>query len=122
MSCNCQALLEASRNLTGCQCSGPGYCRILKCELNQHGFERCRGDIRYHELWTKRGGAPCVGLGEASPAAIVFGLGDLVAWMIRVVTFGRVRPCAGCKSRIAWLNSKLTLWRWRRRTGARQTQ
>ena len=32
------------------------------------------------------------------------GLGDTVAKVIKAVTFGRLRPCGGCRKRRSWLN------------------
>ena len=35
------------------------------------------------------------------------GLGDTVKKIIDTVTFGKVKPCGGCKKRRKWLNEKV---------------
>lgn len=40
----------------------------------------------------------------AKPRSRSIGLGDIVAGAIKVATFGLVKPCGGCKGRIAKLN------------------
>lgn len=32
------------------------------------------------------------------------GLGDTLAWLIKLITFGRIIPCNACNARRAWLN------------------
>lgn len=106
MNC-CEALLEATKVITRCQCKSPGFCPVIKCTLNAHGHALCKGIPGYYELWTTNGGAPCTGIGELHP--LVFGLGDIVAWIIRKLTFNRIKPCTGCKSRMAYLN-RFQIW------------
>lgn len=37
------------------------------------------------------------------------GLGDVLANAIQVATFGKVKPCAGCKDRIEKLNERFPI-------------
>lgn len=58
-------------------------------------------------LW-QGAGTSCLFI-ECPPAGegmISRGVGDTVAKGIKMATFGMVKPCTGCKSRIAWLNRK----------------
>ncbi len=48
---------------------------------------------------------------SGNPIVWRLGIGDLVAWTIRVVTFGRLKMCDGCEGRKAWLN-RFRLWPW----------
>jgi len=41
--------------------------------------------------------------------------GDWLAWIIKRVTFGRVKPCTGCRTRAAAMNR----WGWRIETSFR---
>jgi len=38
------------------------------------------------------------------------GLGDIVSWLIRVVTFGFIKECDDCRKKKEWLN-KIRLWK-----------
>ena len=38
------------------------------------------------------------------------GLGDIISWLIKVVTFGLLKECASCKKRKEFLN-KLIFWK-----------
>ncbi|HEY7088295.1 MAG TPA: hypothetical protein VH518_09420 [Tepidisphaeraceae bacterium] len=41
------------------------------------------------------------------------GLGDVVATLIQLATFGRVKPCGSCGGRRLWLNALPgRVWRW----------
>lgn len=111
MSC-CEKIIEASRVMTDCECKAPGYCPVLKCTLNDYGHQLCRGTPGYIEFWKQNGGAPCMeGDANASKGHRVFGLGDAVAWLIRLVSFGLVTMCESCKGRKMWLNRHFPLWR-----------
>jgi|TARA_Y100001973_G_C5198008_1_gene335641 hypothetical protein len=38
------------------------------------------------------------------------GLGDIISWLIKVVTFGLLKECASCKKRKEFLN-RLIFWK-----------
>lgn len=109
MSC---ASCDKPNDTTPCACEGPGYCPRIGCTLNAFGFETCRSNLAYHELWTRET-APCMeGAGAVqAPASFSLGLGDVVAFLIRVVSLGYLKPWPGCEceTRKAWLN-KVRLW------------
>ena len=112
----CDDVIKAAGTLTPCDCPGPGFCPRIGCELNAHGYSLCRSSPGYFEHWTQTGGAPCVNL-NANPHAkglATLGLGDVVAWAIRIATLGLLNYCAACDRRKAWLN-RFILWTWRRR-------
>lgn len=111
MSCGCN-LLEAAKAMTGCVCSGPGFCERHKCRKNNHLFSLCHDDPRYFEMW-ENSAFPCPDNVKPVPKTIRFGLGDLVAVVVRIATFGFVKPWpgCGCDKRKAWLN-RVVLWGW----------
>jgi hypothetical protein len=52
--------------------------------------------------------------GPTMPKLFTLGLGDVVAFVIRVVTLGLVKMCTKCGGRKSWLNRHVPLWpiRW----------
>ncbi len=112
MAC-CEKVVIAATKRTPCECPAAGWCERHK--LNKwvpRWHELCSTRIDYFELW-ERGEGPGQVAGTTYSRR-PFGLGDLVAFLIRIVTFGKVEMCESCKGRKAWLNSKVQLWpiRW----------
>ena len=103
----CDRILEATQRITGCDCPLAGWCARHKMNKLPHFHVLCKTHIGYFEQY-EEGYGP--GQNAAKPNRVI-GLGDAVAWMIRVLTLGLVKPCMGCESRMAWLNQKVPLWR-----------
>lgn len=116
MSCGC--ITESIGNQTACECKAAGYCQRHKCQKTEHFYNLCKGDVRYFALW-EDGRGPCIAGPNGMPAAVAekptdvwFGVGDLAELLIRLVTFGRLKPWpgCGCDKRKAWLN-QWKIWR-----------
>lgn len=112
MSCN-TCLTAAMEIVTGCECPAPGFCTRHNCEKVAHWHNLCKTRPDYFRLW-ESGGGPCTNR-KASVAPPRIGLGDVIAWMIRIATFGRIKPTpwCGCEAKKTWLN-KLVSIRWPR--------
>lgn len=104
MSCTC--LKDAMETVTGCVCPVAGKCERHNCNKTAHHHKLCRTRPDYFELW-ETGRFPCP---ESMPGMANQpagrGLGDVVAAVIRFVTFGKLKPSpgCGCEKRKAWLN------------------
>jgi hypothetical protein len=111
MGCGCQKVLEAATVVTPCECAVAGWCERHKMHKVPHYHKLCRTHLGYFAQYEAgRGPGQLAGTGTQQTPLRTFGLGDAVAWIIRVATFGRVKPCMACKSRMARLNRLLTLW------------
>ena len=108
MGCDC--LIEAAATMTACECESPGFCQRHACRKNGHLHDLCRKDPRYFAMW-EAGTFPCPEKAEVQRSR--FGFGDLVALLIRWVTFGYMKQSAscGCAKRKEWLN-RITIWGW----------
>ena len=117
MSC-CEQIIEAAGHVTPCECAGAGYCIRHKMHKPAHFAMLCRTHIGYFNLYEKGEGP-----GQKMPAPgsrrLTVGLGDVAAFLIRVVTLGKLIMCDSCKGRKAWLNRVCPLWPicwpWRKR-------
>ena len=113
MNC-CEKLLTAAQKISPCECSGAGWCERHKMQKVPHFAMLCRTNIQYFEQY-ENGIGPGQNVSPIAPQPHIIGLGDVVAWAIRVTTLGRVKPWpgCGCQARKAWLN-KIQLWpiRW----------
>lgn len=71
----------------------------------------CKTRPEYFQLW-EGGKGPCIGKIRKAP----IGLGDFVALVIWLATFGKLRPWpgCGCHKRKAWLN-RIVVWGWWRK-------
>lgn len=111
MSC-CQKILDAASKTTDCVCTPTSFPFVCQrhggCLKTQHFHGLCRSRADYFDLWERAEG-PC--LNQPPPGRRPIGLGDAVAWLIRIATFGRVKPWpgCGCAKRKAWLN-RVRLW------------
>jgi hypothetical protein len=69
----------------------------------------CKTNINYFNLYEQGKGQ-----GQANRAAAAarfhLGLGDVVAFLIRIVTFGLLKMCSECESRKQRLNRRFPLW------------
>jgi len=72
-----------------------GRCTILETAVFYHL------DTEHPEFADLRRKFP---LRMSNSAPQSYGLGDAVADAIKVVTFGKVKPCGGCNKRKKWLN------------------
>jgi len=113
MSC-CDKIIKAASLDEGspCECvptEFPFACsRHPGCPKNEHYFHLCKTRLDYY-LGYEQGKSPCYHE-EGHIPQFKIGLGDLLAWLIRIVTFGRIVPCSTCNSRKARLNSRFPLW------------
>jgi hypothetical protein len=108
--------------VTSCECTGPGFCARHKCDKPEHLYNLCRTHLGYFQQY-ENGTGPGQSAAERRSDHVVpllnrvtIGLGDVVAWLIRVATFGKLKMCSACQGRKARLN-KIRLWPWGR--GAR---
>ena len=110
MSC-CNQVIEAAQTVTKCECKGPGHCDRHQCGKTAHFHEMCRTRPDYFRLWEQGQGPGQVQFTGGHPAR--FPLGTWLATAIKLVTFGRVKPCTTCKSRAAKLDRlgmRFMLW------------
>ena len=114
----CREILLAAETVTNCDCLAEGFCSRHKCDKTRHFYELCRRDPRYHALWDEGRGPGQIKQNSPNRPHIWFRPGSWLAWLIRVVTFGHIRPCASCKSRMAKLDGmgarlarKLSRWK-----------
>ncbi len=112
MSC-CDKIIEAASQQTPCECIAPGYCERHNCNKTQHHFTLCKNRIDYFNAY-ERGVGPGQRKLMPVPRQFVVGLGDVAAFLIRLVTFGRLKMCPDCKARKARWNRACPLWpiRW----------
>ena len=105
-----------------CTCPAAGFCPVFKFTTTVREHELCQTNERYRRVWA-RGDSPQHHrehhtVGVDVPARWQ-GLGDTVAWLSKLATFGLVKMCGGCQSRRAWLNRccpySLDIWRRRLR-------
>ncbi|HEY2250899.1 MAG TPA: hypothetical protein VGH74_07545 [Planctomycetaceae bacterium] len=114
MSC-CDRLIEAAGTTTPCECPVAGYCARHKCDKGSHFHRLCKTSIQYFAQYENfaTGLSDFPGPGQvvipAGPRRFSLGLGDVVAWCVRFVTFGQVALCPGCQGRKARLN-RVRLW------------
>lgn len=110
MSC-CEKIVEAASTATPCECEESGFCARHQCHKVAHFHHLCRSNIGYFEQYEKG-----IGPGQnLKPPPLTIGIGDVVAFLIRVLTFGLVKMCRSCQGRKAWLN-RIRLWPlWRRK-------
>ena len=120
MSCNCAEIIESAQTGTGCVCPTSGFCDRHQCEKTARFHMLCRDRPDYFALW-ESGAGPC--MGKYVPAAPNvprgvphLGLGDLTAVVIRLLTFGQLKPWPGCQCSVrkAWLN-RVVVWGWWRK-------
>ena len=116
MSCCDGTPNSTTPSVAPCECPAAGFCARHKITKDAHYYRLCRRD-NYRAAWDRgqgpgqwRSGADVV----RNRPALTVGLGDVVAFLIRVVTFGRVKMCSACQGRKAWLNRWFPLWpmRW----------
>lgn len=100
--------MNAIDRTTGCECDAPGFCQRHRCSKPPHLHMLCRSHMHYFMLW-ERGDGPCI---DREPFPQVVGLGDLLEWLFRIVTFNLLRPRPGCRcaNRKAWLNRTFPFW------------
>jgi len=106
---NCGCLKAASEVITPCECAVAGFCKRHNCDKHPHWHNLCKTSPAYFRLW-EDGRGPCRNI---PPPVGRRGLGDVISTIIRILTFGcmRPKPGCGCDKRKAWLNS---LWSWKK--------
>lgn len=120
MSC-CEKIIEASKQLTGCECELSGYCTRHKIHKHQVWHNLCKTDFAYFEQYEKGIGPGQVftdsgSLESPRPTAnLIAGkrvlyLGDLLAYWFEKLGIKSWSGC-GCDSRRAYLN-RFRLWPW----------
>lgn len=111
MSCGCSAIQQAVESKTDCECAAAGFCQRHKCHKGEHFYHLCKTNAGYFEMY-EQGRGPCLQNAPPPAGPQYFGLGDLVAALIAVVTFNKLQPWpgCGCGERKKWLN-RVRLWR-----------
>lgn len=86
-----------------CSCPAAGCCERHRMQKSSHLHKLCVEREDYRRLWDRKaeGRQPPAPQQEKGKSR---GLGDTVAKVIQVVTFGVVKPCRKCKKRQAKLN------------------
>lgn len=119
MSCGgCAKLIEAASTQTGCECkpeSFPFICpRHGDCEKTAHFHMLCRSRIEHYETYEAGGRELCINPPKHARGYWIIGVGDVMAAVIKVATFGLVKMCATCRSRRMWLNRRFPVLKWKR--------
>ncbi|MSR60011.1 MAG: hypothetical protein EXS05_20620 [Planctomycetaceae bacterium] len=110
----CECPVKPAAVETGCVCNPEAFpfvcARHGGCSKTEPYHKLCKTRANYFQLW-ESGRGPC--LYDETTRPRVIGLGDAVAFAIRVVTFGLVKPWpgCGCQSRKAKLNALFSI-RW----------
>jgi hypothetical protein len=102
MSCGapCDEILEAAGHITGCDCAPTAFPFICDrhggCEKTEHFFKLCQTHIGLFHQWEAGDRSLCIN----PPHEIrtyCYGLGDLLEWLLKRLTFGKLKPWPGCQ-------------------------
>jgi hypothetical protein len=103
----CDELLNAAEKMTPCECAVAGWCARHQLNKVPHFHMLCKTNIGYFEQYERGEGPGQIVGGKRSCRRI--GLGDIVAWLIKVATFNRIKMCLACRSRRTRLN-RFQIW------------